>query len=359
MTTTLDTPPDAEPPLEAQPPRMGLPIPNTKLGIWLFLGTEVMFFTALVGSYIVYYFSTPQWPSDPEQTHINVVAGAINTFVLLFSSYLVVVAYEAMTEKNYGRARKFLWGTLACAIVFLGIKAYEYKGKFEHHIIPGHIAETEESAMQYLAHDLTSALDGPIAAAVLPEEVPTPDAAERDADADSPGDAVDGADIKADIEEAEPAMNVEQQRSELLRLISDPEADADLKTELTALREADLEARSLRDDILNRTVTYEQAKERLEAIQSNDAYAAYATEIGSLHLQEPLLYGNLFASLYFLITGFHAIHVIVGILLFLVVLVQPNLAGWTDWVENSGLYWHFVDLVWIFLFPLIYIIPGI
>ena len=86
----------APPPPEALPPRMGLPIPNTKLGIWLFLGTEVMFFTALVGSYIVYYFSTPAWPTDPEQTHINVVAGAVNTFVLLFSSVLVAVAHEAL-----------------------------------------------------------------------------------------------------------------------------------------------------------------------------------------------------------------------------------------------------------------------
>jgi cytochrome c oxidase subunit 3 len=56
-------------------------------------------------------------------------------------------------------------------------------------------------------------------------------------------------------------------------------------------------------------------------------------------------------------TGFHAIHVIVGMILFAVVLLQKNLdSTWTDFVENSGLYWHFVDLVWIFLFPLLYIV---
>jgi cytochrome c oxidase subunit 3 len=45
-------------------------------------------------------------------------------------------------------------------------------------------------------------------------------------------------------------------------------------------------------------------------------------------------------------------------ILFIMVLAQGSRlnAEWTDWVENSGLYWHFVDLVWIFLFPLIYII---
>jgi cytochrome c oxidase subunit 3 len=63
-------------------------------------------------------------------------------------------------------------------------------------------------------------------------------------------------------------------------------------------------------------------------------------------------------------TGFHAIHVIVGLILFAIplwIVELPFIAGkfdekWVDYVENSGLYWHFVDLVWIFLFPLLYII---
>ena len=68
--------------------------------------------------------------------------------------------------------------------------------------------------------------------------------------------------------------------------------------------------------------------------------------------------GNMWASTYFLMTGFHAIHVIVGLILFGFVLAQGSKlnGAWTDWVENSGLYWHFVDLVWIFLFPLLYIV---
>ena len=77
-----------------------------------------------------------------------------------------------------------------------------------------------------------------------------------------------------------------------------------------------------------------------------------------VHHPTVIVYGNLFASVYFLMTGFHALHVIVGMVLFAMVLSQGSKINeaWTDWVENSGLYWHFVDLVWIFLFPLIYII---
>ena len=77
-----------------------------------------------------------------------------------------------------------------------------------------------------------------------------------------------------------------------------------------------------------------------------------------VHDPHPMVYGNVFASTYFLMTGFHAIHVIVGLILFGFVLKQGSRLDetWTDWVENSGLYWHFVDLVWIFLFPLLYIV---
>jgi cytochrome c oxidase subunit 3 len=65
--------------------------------------------------------------------------------------------------------------------------------------------------------------------------------------------------------------------------------------------------------------------------------------------------GNMWASTYFLLTGFHAIHVMVGLIVFTILLgykLGPKDAGK---IENAGLYWHFVDLVWIFLFPLLYL----
>ena len=77
-----------------------------------------------------------------------------------------------------------------------------------------------------------------------------------------------------------------------------------------------------------------------------------------VELRYPIKYGNIFASTYFLMTGFHAIHVIVGMILFAIPIWFAHKLDerWADYVENTGLYWHFVDLVWIFLFPLIYII---
>jgi cytochrome c oxidase subunit 3 len=65
--------------------------------------------------------------------------------------------------------------------------------------------------------------------------------------------------------------------------------------------------------------------------------------------------GHMWASTYFLMTGFHAIHVAVGLLAFLLILPKHLDAKKAYILENVGLYWHFVDLVWIFLFPLLYL----
>jgi cytochrome c oxidase subunit 3 len=65
--------------------------------------------------------------------------------------------------------------------------------------------------------------------------------------------------------------------------------------------------------------------------------------------------GSMWASTYFLLTGFHAIHVIVGLIVFGTMLTWTLNAKRAGAIENAGLYWHFVDLVWIFLFPLLYL----
>lgn len=78
------------------------------------------------------------------------------------------------------------------------------------------------------------------------------------------------------------------------------------------------------------------------------------------HLSFSIPYGNLWASCYFAMTGFHAIHVFGGLVIFVIFIIgyfvgsfgpQNELA-----IELTGLYWHFVDIVWIFLFPLLYLV---
>ena len=82
---------------------------------------------------------------------------------------------------------------------------------------------------------------------------------------------------------------------------------------------------------------------------------------GSQHLINDMSKGEiLFFGLYFVMTGLHALHIIVGMIIIIVALnkVQKGTvnAGRPSLLENAGLYWHLVDLIWIFLFPLFYLI---
>ena len=90
---------------------MGLPLPHGKLAIWLFLVTEIMFFTAMIGTYAILRQGTPSaasgysWPT-PHAVHLNEAIGAFNTFVLIASSLTVVLAHYAATKRDFKKATK-------------------------------------------------------------------------------------------------------------------------------------------------------------------------------------------------------------------------------------------------------------
>jgi len=298
---------------------MGLAIPNSKLCMWLFLGTEIMFFTAFIGSYIVLRVGSPGWPSSPDVTHINVLLGGSNTFVLIVSSYCVVVAHEAVSAANFQKARNFLIYTFALACVFLVIKGFEYSGKISHDILPGRIPETAQQAMEKTVRQFDAAISH-----ALVEEFPEEDH--------------DGARLLA-----------------LAPALKSPDTDAEKKEELAKLDAFIKDATALKTSVRAETISLHEVEERVTVLSENEKYAGF---MGHIHVSHPIKYGNLFASTYFLMTGFHAIHVLIGMLLFAIPLCKPvsELSQWCDFIENSGLYWHFVDLVWIFLFPLLYIV---
>ena len=81
---------------------------------------------------------------------------------------------------------------------------------------------------------------------------------------------------------------------------------------------------------------------------------------GSPELLETGRGENLFYSLYFVMTGLHGLHVLIGVALLTVILVMTykKIIDSTNFIklENSGLYWHLLDVIWIYLFPLFYLI---
>src|SRR5438128_999465 len=104
----------------------GIPVSNGKLAMWLFLVTEIMFFTGLIGTYVVLRKSTPEgaWPKPPD-VHLKEYLGAINTFVLIFSSFTVVMAHSAIMRGQGMKCLTYIAITFAMGVVFMGIKAYE------------------------------------------------------------------------------------------------------------------------------------------------------------------------------------------------------------------------------------------
>jgi heme/copper-type cytochrome/quinol oxidase subunit 3/archaellum component FlaC len=120
--------------LQYQP---ALPIPNGKLILWLFLSTEIMFFAALIGTYIVIRFGAPSgtWPR-PHDVHLIETIGAFNTFVLICSSVTIVLALEMARTNKAAMAKGLLFLTLLLGGVFLGVKMFEYSSKFSHGIYP-------------------------------------------------------------------------------------------------------------------------------------------------------------------------------------------------------------------------------
>jgi len=103
----------------------GLPIPNGKTFVWLFLSTEIMFFAGLIGTYIVLRFGAVAWPA-PHDVHLSEPIGAFNTFVLICSSVTIVLALEAARKNRAFEAKGWILMTFLLGSVFLGVKMYEY-----------------------------------------------------------------------------------------------------------------------------------------------------------------------------------------------------------------------------------------
>jgi len=294
---------------------MGLPLPHGKVAIWLFLVTEIMFFTGLIGTYIILRNGTPSdfypWPR-PHDVHLAEWAGAVNTFVLICSSLTVVLSHHALAKGRIKQATQLIAVTLALGIVFLGIKAYEYYGKISHAILPGQIYER---------------LDGPSGFRFI--------------------------------------KHVEEQLKEVAENPDHygTEAVADCKALLQKI--PNLSAKKLNLEIMGTQDAHNPQKEN-EHVKPCDRVAGYEVKQGllqkhpDLHVANSISFGNMWASCYFAMTGFHAIHVLGGLVVFVIILIM----AWRGifgpqheaLIEYTGLYWHFVDIVWIFLFPLLYLV---
>lgn len=108
-----------------QSPNKPFGVSDIKLGMWVFLASEIMFFAGLIGSYIVLRLANAEtWPNPSEILGTTVLA--INTFVLICSSLTMVMALEAAKKGNQAALKKNLTLTMAGGIFFLTVKLADY-----------------------------------------------------------------------------------------------------------------------------------------------------------------------------------------------------------------------------------------
>ncbi len=259
-----------------------------KLGIWIFLAQEILFFSALFVAYIVYRVNHPEIFAYAHK-YLDTNMGAINTAVLIFSSLTAAWAVRAAQLRQKTILVTCLTITILCACAFLVVKYFEYSHKVHVGTVFGtkfHPSETPDGT-KLVIKDATGketvppAHDSSTVATPLPEEAPLP---VLPAGAQDPTAAGASGLVREGERPAEP----------------------------------------------------------------------------SRYSKPPPPNTAMFFTIYFAMTGLHGIHVLLGIFVFIWLLWRaihdhftPDYFGPVDY---AALYWHLVDLIWIYLFPLLYLI---
>jgi len=235
-----------------------------KLGIWIFLATEILLFSGLFCVYAVYRSNHPDIFEFAHQ-YLNKYLGALNTLILITSSFTIAWSVRAIQLNQKKLCKILLTLTLTFALAFLAVKFIEYKNKWQEHLLPG---------PRYNPRELP------------PSEEITPGAPRGSAVVEHPSES-----FRAPL--GPPGLNL---------------------------------------NWLNKT-----------------HHHPLQPEPNNTHI---------FFGIYFLMTGLHAIHVLAGIALITWLLFRNFSPQYFTPIDFTALYWHLVDLIWIFLFPLLYLIGN-
>ena len=281
---------------------------SDKMGMWLFLVTEIMIFAGLFCAYIIYR------THNPEIFHyghlfLDKTWGAVNTLVLLTSSLTMAWGVRAAQLSQKKTLLLMLGLTMACAFGFLGIKYIEYSSKFDHGTLYG---------SRYVWQTGHHGEHGADVAGHAGDE--------HSADEHAEDGHADTADAMSTDASAEAAAGMETTNASM-------------------------------DMPASKFAPAPEGPSGFE-MKSEEEKAA-AAEQAKHDFPQPAK-AHLFFSIYFIMTGLHGIHVVIGIIaIFIIFLLSArgayNSTYYTP-VDMVGLYWHLVDLIWIYLFPLLYLV---
>ncbi len=367
-----------------------------KLGIWLFLVTEILFFSGMFVAYAIFRMLRPEVFEGCSE-FLNTKLGAINTGVLLFSSLTMAWAVRCAQLEQHKGLTGLLAATLSCAMVFLGVKAVEYSHKWGMGLLPAGLffydpanphPAGQPNYLLYLCLPFAILLAGVVIWLItsiiqgnqFQTKVATPltvvclsfflgvglgrvlesgeseghgaehhaavesgehaehteHVAESDSHANETHDT--GHAVTASEPEVVDLVELDQDVAVLQRLASDA-TNSGLQSELSALKR--------QTEVAGSSVVTSEA-EIEPPIEQVEEYVMTKRKAG------------VFFSIYYCMTGVHAIHIIAGIMVLTWLLVRSVRhdfnAQYFGPVDYVGLYWHLVDLIWIYLFPLLYLI---
>ncbi len=306
-----------------------------KLGMWLFLATEILLFAGLFCAYAVYRRNHPEIFLYAHH-FLDTTLGGVNTIVLIFSSVTMAIGVRCAQKGQRGMLVLMLSITFLCACTFLGIKYVEYSHKWKHGLLwgtlyeeqVGHGAEHGEGAEAGAGHgaDATHGAETTGLADVTGTEALGHDAAMTAADDTHATGEVDlhaGEAAPVEIVDAKVAM-------EMARAANGDHTG----TEVPAA-----------GSLVPRAATAPAG------LASGAVADPAATPPPNVHI---------FFGIYFVMTGLHGLHVVIGMIVIGWLIVR-SLKGhfgpdYFTPVDLGGLYWHIVDLIWIYLFPLLYLI---
>jgi cytochrome c oxidase subunit 3 len=330
-----------------------------KLGIWLFLVTEVLFFSGMFCAYALYRSLHPEVWTFASQ-FLNETLGAFNTGVLLFSSLTMAWGVRCAQLRQRTGLVVCLGMTLGCAAMFLGVKAVEYTHKWDMGLLP---AGEYESQFLPAAHHEGLVSQWIYVLSFIPAlfvvgfaiwyVVAVAKRQTRTAEVAGPllvtalcyflgvfiGIAFQQAEAKAHDSHA----SAEHASAEHVAGAEHESAPGAAEGES---HESDAEVLASANE-----PTAESSLVEPEPRAPGDPTAASIDQAGG---------AGLFFSIYYCMTGVHALHILGGMVVLAWLLVRATKDQFNEQyfgpVDYVGLYWHLVDLIWIYLFPLLYLI---
>ena len=263
----------------------------SKFGIWIFLCTEILMFGGLFVGYIAYSGLYPEIFEVGSQ-FLDWKLGALNTIVLLFSSFTIALSIRNLQRNEKKKAFINLLITFLCGLAFMGIKGIEYNHKFHLGLYPG-------KYFNYQPHH-------------------------------------------------KPHYNKEGHATH---------ENADETTHKNA-HETTHENAHETPAAADKTAADKTAADKTAV--DKEGHGKRKPNADMSHVSEWPENLPMYFSFYFIMTGIHGSHVLIGMGLILWCMIRLKRGDFSSehytFVEGSALFWHLVDLVWIYLFPLLYLI---